>query len=435
MGTFRGLSQFKYYSLVFASGVALLEMPACKQATPPSGLDGDVSSVNKTQSTNTTDTPVTPLSIVPAVIVTNNLPSQVHFVGQNGSPPYSWSLANGSVGSVNANGDFQSYTSGGASVIVTDSKGVTATASLTAAVGGPITPNDTNYSSQVFYSQMQSPQSWAIKTDCSSVGVATIDTGADLVHPDLSTNLMPGYNTITNASGGADDSVVSHGTHVAGLIGAIGNSNVGVTGECWKAKIYPIKALDSQGSGTVTDVIEGMTKAREFGVRIINASFGGITVFDQSLYDAISNAGSAGILFIAAAGNGGSDGIGDNIDIHPEYPASYGLGNMLVVAAVNSADQLASFSNYGPISVQIAAPGVNIYSTKRSNAYGNLSGTSMAAPLITGVAAQLWAFNPSLTLAQVRAQIKSKVDSSAALSGKVETSGRVNAAKTLGYSP
>ncbi len=148
--------------------------------------------------------------------------------------------------------------------------------------------------------------------------------------------------------------------------------------------------------------------------------------------DAIANADAAGHLFVAAAGNGGSDGVGDDNDVAPHYPSSYDVANVVSVAASDDKDALASFSNFGTLSVDLAAPGVRILSTLPGNNYGSYSGTSMATPHITGIAALLKATDASLDDAQLKTQLLQSVDPKGNLAGKVATSGRVNSARALG---
>jgi subtilisin-like proprotein convertase family protein len=166
------------------------------------------------------------------------------------------------------------------------------------------------------------------------------------------------------------------------------------------------------------------------GIRISNNSWGG-GGFSSSLFNAINNARAAGHVFIAAAGNGGADGVGDNNDLTPSYPASYNLDNIIAVAATNRNDLLAGFSNYGATSVDLAAPGVSILSTTPNNTYSSFSGTSMATPHVSGVAALLLAQTPTLTYSQIISRILNTVDPVASLAGKVATGGRLNAYNAL----
>jgi hypothetical protein len=186
---------------------------------------------------------------------------------------------------------------------------------------------------------IDAPEAWDITTGSSDVIIAVMDSGVDYNHEDLSANIWSG-------------------THVAGTIAAKGNNATGIAGVCWTAKIMPLRYLDAFGSGSIADEISAINYARVNGAKIINASFGGST-YSQSEKDAISNAGSAGILFVAAAGNDGTDN-----DSSHEYPSDYDLSNIISVAATDQDDALCSFSNYGATSVDVGAPGRNIYSTR-----------------------------------------------------------------------
>jgi len=239
------------------------------------------------------------------------------------------------------------------------------------------TPDDTLYSSLWGLSKINAPGAWDVATDCSPVVVAVIDTGADYTHPDLAANIWTnpgeiagnsldddGNDKIDDTSGWDfvyDDNNPmdgnGHGTHVAGIIGAVGNNARGVTGICWKAKIMILRAFDASGSATVADTIEAMDYARQNGARVVNASYSD-TQFSQAEHDAIALLNSAGILFIAAAGNEGVDN-----DQTPSYPDSYDLPNIIAVAATDTSDLLASFSNFGKSKVHVAAPGFSINST------------------------------------------------------------------------
>ena len=239
------------------------------------------------------------------------------------------------------------------------------------------TPNDTNYSSLWGLPIINAPGGWDVSTDCGSATVALIDSGVDYTHPDLAANIWT--NTGEIAANGIDDDNNGkiddtsgwdfvyddnnpmdgngHGTHVAGIIGAVGNNARGVTGICWNAKIMILRAFDASGSATVADTIEAMDYARQNGAKVINASYSAAQ-FSQAEYDAIALLNSAGILFITAAGNETT-----NNDQTPSYPANYDLPNIIAVAATDSSDRLASFSNFGKSKVHVAAPGVSIFST------------------------------------------------------------------------
>ncbi len=198
---------------------------------------------------------------------------------------------------------------------------------------------------------------WGISTGENPVKVAVIDTGVDVNHPDLTANITAErYDFVDDDSNPADSH--EHGTHVAGTIAAAGNNAAGVTGVSWTARIMPLRAGSALGLLYTSDIIAAIDYARANGAKVINASFGGAS-YSQALSDAISAAGSAGILFVAAAGNDGQDN-----DLIPHYPSGYNLDNIISVAATDQNDQLCSWSNYGSGSVHVAAPGLNIYSTR-----------------------------------------------------------------------
>jgi subtilisin family serine protease len=214
---------------------------------------------------------------------------------------------------------------------------------------------------------MDLTSAWDTITDCSSVVVAVIDTGIKYDHADLSSNMwnsgsgsIPnhGWNVITGAStpnNPMDDH--GHGTHVAGTIGAVGNNGVGTTGICWKVQLMAVKALDSDGAGTTSDIVTGINWAVSHGAKVINMSLGGGGM-DSAMSTAIDNAKNSGTVVVVAAGNEGS-----NNDSTPSYPCSFSKANLICVAALDQAYGLATFSNYGANSVDVAAPGVNIAST------------------------------------------------------------------------
>ena len=311
--------------------------------------------------------------------------------------------------------------------------------------------NNTGQTGGVADADIDATEAWDVTTGSRSVVVATIDTGIDYRHPDLAANVWTNPrevagDRIDNDGNGYVDDVYGwdfanndadpfddqgHGTHVAGTIGAVGNNGTGVTGVNWQVSIMALKFLDASGSGTTSAAIAAINYAtrmrRDFGVNIVatNNSWGG-GGFSSSLQNAITAGGSAGILFVAAAGN---DGL--NNDTTPSYPASYTSNSIIAVAATDSSNRLASFSNYGATSVDVAAPGVGILSTTPNNTYSSYSGTSMATPHVTGVVALLKAAKPDATADQIRSAILSTTSPVAGLAGKVATGGVVNAAAAL----
>ena len=248
---------------------------------------------------------------------------------------------------------------------------------------------------------IDAPAAWNITTGSSSVVVAVIDTGVDYNHIDLSANIwtnpnagndgfvgdLHGYNFVADNGNPMDDN--GHGTHVAGTIAAEGKG-IGVTGVAYSTTIMPLKFLDANGSGYLSDAVEAINYATMertvygVNVRVDNCSWGG-GGFSAAMQSAIQAANNAGIMVVTAAGNSGT-----NNDTSPQYPANYNLPNVISVAASNQNNQLASFSNYGAATVDIAAPGVSIYSTTPNNTYSTYSGTSMATPHVSAVAAMAW---------------------------------------------
>ena len=305
--------------------------------------------------------------------------------------------------------------------------------------------NNTGQTSGTAHADIGAEAAWGIINQSPNVLVAVIDTGIDFNHPDLQANIwtnpspgthgyandLHGWNFYAGTNNSQDDNF--HGTHVSGTIGAVGNNGVGVTGVSWNVKIVPLKFLDNTGSGYTSDAVNAIYYATAIGAKIMSNSWGG-SGYSQALKDAIDAANSAGILFVAAAGNDDTD-----TDTNPTYPADFTSSNIISVAATDDTDHLASFSNYGTTTVQLAAPGVGVLSTFPTVAtaamtseglptnYGQISGTSMATPHVSGVAALALAQNPALTVAQLRAQLLARVTQLPQLSGLVQTSGRLNA--------
>ena len=292
-------------------------------------------------------------------------------------------------------------------------------------------------------------RAWATTTGSDDVVVAVLDSGVDYTHSDLINNIwirpiiikryedrqigpvddVHGYNAIDNSGDPMDDN--GHGTHCAGIIGAEGGNGIGISGVNWKVKIMPLKFMNKGGFGTTKDAIEAINyvidrKRAGVNVRVISASWGSL-MRSRALEDVIKKAYEADILFVAASGNASTD-----TDRSPHFPASYKVGNVISVAALNRNDELASFSNYGAKSVQIAAPGANILSTWLGDEYEERSGTSMATPVVSGVAALVLSKRPKLSVDELRSLLLNSVDQIPSLNGKVSTGGRINAAKAVG---
>ena len=295
---------------------------------------------------------------------------------------------------------------------------------------------------------------WDYTTGSEEIVIAVLDTGIDTNHPDLAANIwynpgeipgdgidndgngrvddVNGWNFVSNTKNVFDDD--GHGTHVAGTIGAVGNNGIGVVGVAQRVKLMAVKVLDHNGDGWYSDTIAGINyitylKNRGVNIKAINASLGG-TSYDSLMYRAIENAGKAGILLVAAAGNEGR-----NNDSYPSYPANYNLDNVISVASITSSNVLASTSNYGATTVDLAAPGASIYSTLPNGRYGNMSGTSMATPHVSGAIALAYSLNDGLNAEQVKVALLASVTPTSNLSGKTVTGGRLNAAAFLDQIP
>lgn len=228
-----------------------------------------------------------------------------------------------------------------------------------------------------------------------------------------------------------------HGTHVAGIIGSIGNNAIGTTGVNRKSSLMSLKFLDENNRGDLASAIAAINYAKtmrtrfQTNVRVLNASWGQSGESNPILQETIFNAGEAGILLIAAAGNGNVLGQGIDNDRTPFFPASYSLSNVIAVGASDANDNLASFSNFGSSSVHIVAPGVAIKSTLPNGSYGEANGTSMAAPFVSGTAALLWSEYRTASVDEVRQAILENVDELTNLQGIVSRSGRLNADRSI----
>lgn len=292
---------------------------------------------------------------------------------------------------------------------------------------------------------------WNVTTGSKSIVVGEVDSGVDYTHPDLAGNIWSnpggiggcaagthGYNVLTSTCDPMDDETNygGHGTHVAGIIGATGNNGVGVAGVNWQTTILPVKWLDSSGNGYTSDLITALgwiVQAKQAGVnvRVVNdsATFVG-TAYSQALSDEIDTLGQNNILFVTAAGNTGDDNDDPTVG---RYPCRYGRANEICVTASDQNDALPSWANYGPQTVDLAAPGNNIYSTLRvaAGSYGYISGGSMAAAQVSGAAALVLSQRPTLSTADLKTDLLSSVDPVPALSGLVRTGGRLDVCAAL----
>jgi subtilisin family serine protease/subtilisin-like proprotein convertase family protein len=321
------------------------------------------------------------------------------------------------------------------------------------------TPNDPDFSdlwglSQPNDADIDAPEAWDISTG-SGVIVAVIDTGIDYNHPDLADNVwvnageIPGDGIDNDNNGFVDDihgwdprngdgdpmDGHSHGTHVAGTIAAVGNNGTGVVGVAYDAQVMGIKIFDDSGSTTDAAIIEGINYVTEMRLRgenivVSNNSWGG-GPFGQAERAAIEAHNNAGILFAAAAGND----YGNNNDSNPHYPSNYNLPGIVSVASSNSSDGASSFTNYGPTTVDLAAPGSDILSTVPGGGYGYKGGTSMATPHVSGVIALINSVAPGISTADAKAALLDSVDLVSAFgsggSDPVLTGGRLNAYQAI----
>ena len=288
------------------------------------------------------------------------------------------------------------------------------------------------------------PEAWDITTGDPGFVIAVIDSGTQWSHPDLDSNIwtnsgeVPANGLDDDGNGYADDvrgwdfysgdsnpdDGDGHGTHTAGTIGAEGNNGAGVAGVTWRCKIMPLRFLGPFG-GSTSDAIAAVSYAAGKGVKVSNNSWGGAP-FSSALYSAINASKGVGHVFVAAAGNAGT-----NNDASPFYPANYDLDNIISVAATDNRDNLADFSNYGGTTVDLAAPGVNIASTYPTSSYAWSSGTSMAAPHVSGVVALVYQRNPGFTYSEVVGRILGSTRPAGSLSGRCVTGGVLNALAAL----
>lgn len=320
---------------------------------------------------------------------------------------------------------------------------------------------DATYPANVYGSQ--AGEAWDVgHTGSKTIYIGVIDEGVMYNHQDLAANMwinpydpadgidndgngyiddVRGWDFNANDNSIYDGTQDDHGTHVAGTIGAVGGNGIGVAGMVWNVQIITAKFLGGQG-GTLANAIRAINYLTDLklrhGLNIVatNNSWGG-GGFSQMLLDAINRGGDAGILFVAAAGNGGSDKVGDNNDVVANYPSNYVCTTpsrswdcVIAVAALNKTGARAGFSNYGAATVDLAAPGVSIYSTypglNGSSAYGAMSGTSMATPHVTGAIALYASTHPGMAPQQIRAAILSNTIATPDFAGKTVTGGRLD---------
>ena len=266
-------------------------------------------------------------------------------------------------------------------------------------------PNDYIQNNQWAIDSISIPEVWGHITGTNDVVVGIMDTGIDGTHPDLKDSIL---KSMCRDFTTEDESIINiptdpngHGTHVSGIIGAIGNNDVGVTGVNWDVSLVSLRVFDAKGNGYSSNVAKAIKYAEDNNIRIIN--FSGRWYYSSSTYDiALENIiNSYSGLFVCAAGNESIDNDGNN----PAYPASYSCNNILSVGAYDSNTNRSDFSNYGLSTVDIYAPGSSIYSTYKNGTYKTLSGTSMSTPYVTGVAALLLSVDSNLSSIQLKSVI------------------------------
>jgi subtilisin family serine protease len=314
-----------------------------------------------------------------------------------------------------------------------------------------LTPNDTLFPNSGMYglTKIGAPTAWNTTTGSSSVVIGFVDEGIDITHQDLQANIwtnpapgsisgisgdLHGYDFVNNSGTWTPG---DHATHVAGTAGAVGNNGIGVVGVNWTVGLMTLRFL-GPGGGFDSDAIRAISYAKQMrdlwvssggtkgaNIRVLSNSYGGGS-FSQSFLDAINAVNQSGILFVAAAGNDSA-----NTDTAPHYPSSYKADNVISVAATDSSDSRAFFSNFGPQSVTLGAPGVNVLSTETNNTYVVESGTSMSTPHVSGSAALLLAKNPNLTVQQLKALLSFNGDPLSSLNGSTLTGRRLNVANSL----
>jgi RHS repeat-associated protein len=306
-------------------------------------------------------------------------------------------------------------------------------------------PNDPQFNSQwalrntghnggQYGSDINATTAWQTTTGSAATIVAVIDSGIDFTHPDLANNRwtnpnpeesgdLHGWDFISDSGEIKDEQ--GHGTAVAGIIAAEGNNSLGISGVMWRASLMSLRVLDNTGTGDVADAVEAIDYAVVHGAQVINLSWGtnGESV---ALKDAIERAIRRNVVVVCSAGNGSRD-----LDVTPYYPASFNLRNLISVAASDSSDQLAAWSNWGGRSVTLVAPGTNILTTEMGGGYWSVTGTSAAAPIVAAIAGLLKTLRPQGSLTVIAKAISDGVRQTVPLDGKVSSGGVANAAGAL----
>ncbi|MFZ5985815.1 MAG: S8 family serine peptidase [Bacillota bacterium] len=289
---------------------------------------------------------------------------------------------------------------------------------------------------------IDAPEAWDIAKGSRNVVVAVLDSGIDYNHPDLIENMwrnpgetpdngidddqngyiddVYGWDFVNDDNDPQDDNEYGHGTHVAGTIGAVGNNGQGIAGVSWNVSLAALKCFDKYGGAQKSDIIEALNYAVRMRMPITSNSWSA-AFYSLALEEAFKKADENGILSIVAAGNFASD-----IELYPKYPASFTFPSIISVASTGHTDNLSWFSDYGKNSVDLGAPGENIYSTNPDNQYRFLDGTSMATPHVTGAAALIKSMNFDLSNLEIKKLILDNVDPVESLNGITVTGGRLN---------
>ena len=313
------------------------------------------------------------------------------------------------------------------------------------------TPNDPFFSQQWGLTMIGMQSAWNRTKGSAGVTVGVLDSGVDVFNPDLLPNVAlnsgetgggrEGNGLDDDANGLVDDwrgwdwieddnnpaDANGHGTHVAGTVGARGNDAKGVAGVAWQVKLMPLRVLDANNQGHVSDLVSAYGYAAAKNLPIVNASLAGPT-FSQAEYDAMRAA--SGTLFVVGSGNDGRDN-----DAVGSYPCNHPLPNVLCVTASDQSDRRPGFASYGRRTVDLAAPGVDIMSTRPGGAWGSMSGTSTATPHVAGAAALIRSLYPGSSVAAIRASLLASADPAPAFAGTTLTGGRLNTARALASAP
>ncbi len=302
------------------------------------------------------------------------------------------------------------------------------------------TPNDAHFNEQwalrntgqnggQFGSDINASGAWTTTTGSKSTVIAVIDSGIDFSHPDLRNNQwvnpspsasgdLQGWDYVANSAEIKDEQ--GHGTAVAGIIAAEGNNSVGITGVMWRASLMSLRVLDNTGTGDIESAVQAIDYATAHGAQVINLSWG-TSAESVALRDAIERAGRRNVVVVCSAGNNGRD-----LSSTPYYPASFATKNLISVAASDNLDQLTSWSNWGR-KINVAAPGTDILTTQMGGGYWNVTGTSAAAPIVTGIVGLLKTFRPGANTQQIAKAITEGARKSVSLSDKVSSAGVADA--------